>query len=335
MNVVKKPISQWSAESSSKRPFLPPNILGINYRNRLGALEVQMYAKWQGKTSQHILHSKLLSGRWPNLSVVTDISHAIFKNLMNHNIMDKRNSSDFADNYLSIDESLVLDTTTTSCNVNSPEHFVVGDDKPPNSIMAEETILHFDALDIKEPLSLTSLENVEAHNLKSTLHFDAYNSDAIPAIENKNVNTINISEKESESSFAFSNEELNSNDGLEEEFTTIIHDDKSIISGDLKTSTQIDPVSEYKKNDESNIKNQKKQEILTPLLSENSSSDGKEILIMEIKLPESVHDDSPTISTPVLDANSSQNLDNFLFDENSLDGSFEDPLDELSGEDTW
>ena len=269
MNVVKKPISIWSTESSGKLPFLSPNVLGINYRNRLGALEVQMYAKWQGKSSQHILHSKLLSGRWPNLSVVTDISHAIFKNLMNHGIMDKSNSLNFADNYLNIDGSLLLDTTTTApCNVNSPEQLAVKEDKL--SIMVEETTNLFNALDTEGPLCLASLENLEDHNLKSTLSYDSYNSVAISASENKNiVNNINISKKELETSFTLSHEELNSNGYFEEGLTTIIHDDKSIISRDLKTPIQIDPASKYKNIEDSNIKNQQKQEIITSLVSES------------------------------------------------------------------
>jgi hypothetical protein len=43
--------------------------------SRIGALEVQLFLKNEGRTVEKILHSKLKSGMWPSISMVLEKVH--------------------------------------------------------------------------------------------------------------------------------------------------------------------------------------------------------------------------------------------------------------------
>ena len=62
-------------------PTLPKQILGVRCDNRLGALEVQLSANWNGQNQTHVLHSKIVSGRWPSMAQISDITETVLEQL--------------------------------------------------------------------------------------------------------------------------------------------------------------------------------------------------------------------------------------------------------------
>jgi hypothetical protein len=76
-SVALKPRSVWG---KPRIPYIRREpVFGVDYRSRIGALEVQMGVRTGGKSVFHVLHSKLISGCWPQSEVLRDRADTILK----------------------------------------------------------------------------------------------------------------------------------------------------------------------------------------------------------------------------------------------------------------
>src|SRR5688500_235094 len=84
--------------------------------SRIGAFEVQIYVKNEGRTLEKILHSKMKSNVWPNISSILEKIHfflprvpkvtvALFKE--NHPHMSKKDESDSEANFANFKVKMV------------------------------------------------------------------------------------------------------------------------------------------------------------------------------------------------------------------------------------
>ena len=80
VQIIVKPISTDQDEKvkplkldkANDKPTIIDNQKGIS---RIGAFEVQLVAKHEGKVNEKILHIKISSNMWPNISLILEKLH--------------------------------------------------------------------------------------------------------------------------------------------------------------------------------------------------------------------------------------------------------------------